>query len=100
MSIALFLIGILTIFLAIIFAFFTHTGGEFFLVIIGGVSTSFIFFALAKIIDNQETTIHHIQQQLIQSKNLHTAEKISCENCKRDYDHDFTSCPHCGFRES
>lgn len=65
----------------------------------GGITSAAVFFALAKILDNQEKLMHQLRWMEGRWQEEKTAMKKACPKCNRMYDGDMNSCPHCGYRE-
>ena len=96
MSIVLSIIGALIIIASIIVGILTRSGSGFFVIVIGGVISSIIYFGLAQVLDNQEA----IQDRLYRLEELikKPPMKIMCVKCEKEYDEGFSSCPHCAHR--
>lgn len=90
----LFVIGIIIIFIAVIFGFLSGSFMGFLAAAGSGIVSAAIFFALARILENQELILIHIQWLDKPSKVQNT-----CPRCDRKYDGEMHSCPHCGYKE-
>ena len=66
------------------------------IIVIGGIPVAIIFFALAKILDNQEKIMLMLNSESTQKKKL--IPQKQCEKCEKMHDGDATSCPHCGHK--
>ena len=66
----------------------------FLLVFAGGIPCAMIFFALARILENQEKIKQMFDSQETQKKKL--LPQKSCKKCNNKHDSDATSCPYCG----
>ena len=64
-----------------------------------GTTSAVIIFALAKILDNQERILSKLVRQEVFSRKTFPLQKVICPKCNYKYDNDYTSCPHCGYRE-
>lgn len=62
--------------------------------IICGVILASVFFALSKILENQEIIISQLSN--IDDSTKKPLKKITCKNCSKTYTSDYSSCPHCG----
>jgi len=71
----------------------------FIAVALGGFATSMIFFALSRIIENQNIIINKLDYQYSQELKARNIDKKLCTKCNKTYDVDYTSCPHCGNRD-
>lgn len=98
MSIVLYVAGIIVAITAIITGIRSE---ELLLFLLSGFLTSIIFFALGKIIDNQEEIKYYIQLDKDSTKKsyLPDSHKKVCSNCNKEYDVHQKSCPYCGNRE-
>lgn len=69
--------------------------------ILVAVISSALLFGVVAVLENQD----QIKQQLsaIQMQSKAVSEQLIganvCKKCGKEYDHDFNSCPHCGFKE-
>jgi uncharacterized membrane protein YdjX (TVP38/TMEM64 family) len=64
----------------------------------GGISSAVIFFALGKILDNQENILLKLAAQEEINKKHFKLPQVECPKCSYKHDDDYTSCPHCGYR--
>lgn len=64
-----------------------------------GFALAMIFFALSKILENQKNIISMLDYQYSQDLKTRNTEKKTCTKCNKEYDPDYTSCPHCGYRD-
>lgn len=91
----LFVIGILTVIGGFILGILSSSFFGFIVALAGGIISSVIFFALSKILENQDKILSQLQSQSIKISKL--SEKKICGKCNNKYDEDMTSCPHCAF---
>lgn len=99
MTIALVLAGILILVVSVIAGIYVSS---FFSVLIGivcGIIFALILFALAKILDNQETILKELYLHNQTERKLLNSEQKNCLKCGHSHDRDYTSCPNCGYRE-
>lgn len=96
MEIILFGIGALILIAGIVIGFMSET---LIATIISSSVVACIFFALAKIIGNQEIIINH-QQELLNNAILSRRDegKKPCHECGKSYPVSMKSCPYCGIR--
>ena len=99
MILALYGIGAIVFIISIIVGFLSGSFFQFLIVTLGGISSAIIFFALAKILDNQESILFKLEHQDEIFRKSFIQPKIVCPKCNYKYDNDYTSCPHCGYRE-
>lgn len=95
----LYIVGVLTLVISGIVGIYSGSFLGFLISIAGGFATTIIFFALANILDNQITIIYTLKKQEEKQRKLLSQEKKVCSKCNKEYDHDYGSCPHCGFRD-
>jgi uncharacterized paraquat-inducible protein A len=98
MIFALYIAGAVILIISIIAGFSSGSMMGFLVAIAGGVSSALIFFALAKILDNQESILFRLYQREGEGK-YRVLEKTACPKCSYEYDSERNSCPHCGHRE-
>ena len=89
-------IGIFTLLAGFIIGLLSGSGFGFILALVGGFTSSVIFFALSMILSNQERILRHFQSQSTQSRKL--IPQKTCPKCENNYDGDMSSCPNCGFK--
>ena len=95
----LYSVGVIVLIISIIAGIYSGAFMGFLISVAGGIASAIIFFALAKILENQEAILHKlIHQEETQSKHQKQEKKI-CPRCNRVHDIDFSSCPHCGYRD-
>src|SRR5690554_4909241 len=99
MLLVLYIIGIIALIAAIIAGFSSGSFVGFIICMLSGISSAILFFALARIIELQESILYKVQLQEEATKKSKFREKITCTKCNYEYDDDFSSCPHCGYRE-
>ncbi|WP_407269803.1 hypothetical protein [Radiobacillus sp. PE A8.2] len=97
---ALIACGIIVLISSVIVGVFSGSFFGFILAVIGGVFSSVIFFALAKIIDNQETMLLKIYKLEDFNRKQVKKEDTVCSKCNYTYDQELNSCPKCGWRPS
>jgi DNA-directed RNA polymerase subunit RPC12/RpoP len=95
----LYVIGAIVILISIIVGFLSGSFIHFLIPVVGGIFSGIIFFALAQILDNQESILLKLEQQEAKFRKAFPIPKIECPKCNYKYDSDYTSCPHCGHRE-
>ena len=61
-----------------------------------GIMNLVLFFCLARVLNNQETILQMLHSQKKETEI--TPDKITCTWCKKEYDNDASSCPHCMHR--
>jgi uncharacterized paraquat-inducible protein A len=98
MKLALYVIGAIVFIISIIAGFLSGLLGVL-IGIAGGISAAIIFFALAKIIENQETILYKLVCQEEAYRKSCNKEKKVCPKCNYEYENDYTSCPRCGYRD-
>lgn len=99
MEILLYLIGAIIIVASFIAGISSGTFLSFIISAMGGFASSVIFFAVAKIIENQKEIIFKLDFYFSEEKKYKAIEKKTCTKCNREYDEDYNSCPHCGNRD-
>ena len=99
MIILLYIIGIIGLIISIVIGIGTGSFWGFIISLSGGFASSIILFALASILDNQETILSSLASQEEKQRKYINKEKTTCPRCDREYDVDFSSCPHCGHRD-
>lgn len=95
----LYIIGGIIIIISIIGGFMSGSFLGFLLAVASGGITAIIFFALAKIIENQENIIYKLDKQEENIRKSLVQEKVVCPKCNYEHASDYSSCPHCGYRE-
>ncbi len=98
MPLVLYVIGAIALIIAIIVGFIQGTFWGFIVSVSGGISLLLIFFALAKILDNQDRILFKIASQYEIYKKYFKQPKVICPNCHNEHESDYSSCPHCGYR--
>ncbi|MDK2903415.1 MAG: hypothetical protein PWQ93_1334 [Clostridiales bacterium] len=96
MNTALYLIGAIVFIINLIIGFTAGSFGGFVTSVANGILSAIILFALAKILDNQDTIIYMLASE---KRKKYPNEKKTCPKCGYEYDSDFSSCPHCGYRD-
>ncbi|GKX29853.1 hypothetical protein SH1V18_23330 [Vallitalea longa] len=98
MSIVLYVVGIIVLIISFITGF---RSDQLLLFIISGFLSSIIFFALGKIIDNQEEIKYYIKVNMESPKKsyLSKSDKKVCSSCHNEYDVHQKSCPYCGNKD-
>ena len=96
MTTILTIIGIFTIVASFIIGILSGSGFGFFLALIGGITSSVIFFALSMILSNQEKILNQLQPPSTQLRKL--IPQKTCTRCDKKHDGDMSSCPYCGFK--
>lgn len=85
-----------------VFIFFVIAGmynGSIISAISFGIPISLVIIALAKVIENQfqiSERLNHISMTMKKSQKV---ENKVCPGCNREYDPEYNSCPHCGYRK-
>jgi large conductance mechanosensitive channel len=98
MSSTLDFIGAIIIIITIIVGIMSGSFLIFLFVVAIGIVTAIIFFALAKVLENQENILYILDKQEKAIKKSNGEEKVVCPKCNYAHDDDYTSCPHCGYR--
>ena len=96
MTTILVIIGIFTLVASFIIGLMSGSGFGFILALVGGITSSMIFFALYKILENQEQIMNQLFHQSTQTRKQ--VAKKTCPKCENKHDGDMTSCPNCGFK--
>ncbi len=96
MGTILFFVGIITIIAGVVGGFIAGTAGGVVLGLVTGIVASLIYFALAKILENQDAILYELRNTR-QQNNIQKTKK-TCEKCGKEHDVDVKSCPHCGYR--
>lgn len=91
---ALYAAGIIIIIVGIILGINTGTFWGFIIFTLSLLISSIVYFALARILENQSDIYDKIQSLVENTKK--TVEKLVCSECGKNYDSDFSSCPYCG----
>ena len=95
----LYSIGTIVLIISIIAGIYSGAFMGFLISVAGGIALAIIFFALAKILENQETILYKLAHQEENQRRYQKQEKKTCPRCNKEYDIDFGSCPHCGYRD-
>lgn len=90
---ALYIMGILMLITGIFVGILA--GPYFLLFIISGTVIAIMLFALAKLLENQQMIMAHLQAQSEYLK-MKWSEPITCTNCKETYNETLSYCPYCG----
>ncbi len=98
MSIVLYVVGSIIIFIHFIMSIKTGSFYGFVAVNATGFATALIFFALGKILKNQEdiSLDIHIASNNHTPINSYQGDVKRCNHCNKMYDPSFSFCPHCG----
>ena len=96
MTTLLVVIGVFTLIASVFVGLMSGSGFGLILAIIGGITSSAIFFALSMILSNQEKILFRLEYHATKAKKQ--LPQTTCAKCSRDYDSDMTSCSHCGFK--
>ncbi|GIN73686.1 hypothetical protein J14TS2_41610 [Bacillus sp. J14TS2] len=72
----------------------------FLLAVVGGAIFAIIQFALANVLEKQETILYYLQQQDHSLRKQFGAEGKKCPNCQYEFDAALSSCPRCGSRKA
>ncbi len=101
MSIILYVVGSIIIFIHFIISVQTGSFYGFITVNATGFARALIFFALGKILSNQEDISADISIECNNSNsiNLYQGELKKCNYCNKKHDPALSACPYCGFRE-
>ncbi len=97
MEIVLYVIGIIILIAGIVVG---YSAEAFIITVISSTITAFVFFALGRIIGNQEIIMNQ-QQELLNNAILsrRSVEEKTCSECGKLYDVSAKSCPYCGARD-
>ncbi len=95
---ALYVLGIASIVVSIIIGFQSGSIFHFLLMLISGIASSIIIFALAKILVNQESILSRIEAHDSNRNRRNRIQKKTCLKCGKEYDEDMNSCPYCGHK--
>lgn len=98
MIIVLYTIGIIFLIVSVIYGF-AIGGVPGVTIAISGIISSILYFALAKILGNQEEIFRRLNRIEEAPRRLMRQNNKKCENCGSSYDNDMHSCPHCGHKE-
>jgi large conductance mechanosensitive channel len=96
---ALYFVGAIVFIISVIAGFLSGSFWGFVIAVVGGIASTIIFFALANILEKQNSILYRLQnleEKELKNKNI---EKKICLKCNYKYDTDYSSCPHCGYRE-
>ena len=96
MTTILTIIGIFTIIASFLIGIFSGSGFGFILALIGGITSSVIFFALSMILSKQEEILFYLESQSTPLKKL--IPQKTCTKCEKEHDGGMLSCPYCGFK--
>jgi Oxygen-sensitive ribonucleoside-triphosphate reductase len=99
MATVLFIVGAVVILISVITGFLSGSFMSFMTLVAGGFISALIFFALAVIIENQESIKGKLDLQYEAFRKSQKYEKKTCSKCGREYDYDINSCPNCGNRD-
>ena len=94
----LYIIGLIVFIISIVVGFSSGSILGFLIALRSGISSAIIFFAVAKILENQENILFKLENQEEMYKKSFIQPKIACPKCNYECDNDYTSCPHCGYR--
>jgi uncharacterized paraquat-inducible protein A len=100
MQVLLYAVGGIIIMVSLIAGVASGSFFRFLFTVASGGITAAIFFALAMIMGNQEDIIYRLDRQEERMRRMLTKEKVVCPKCNYEHDSDYSSCPHCGYRES
>lgn len=102
MTMILIIAGAALCFISIIAGVFSGSFGGFIIMILSVLPMAFILWGLAAVLDRvqgiearQMETDRRIRELLSLLK-----EDTVCEKCRKKYDSEYTSCPHCGHVQS
>lgn len=96
---ALYIMGAVAMIISVIAGLFFGSFPGLLISIAGGISSAIVFFALAKILENQENILHKLNGQEEINKKFFVQEKRTCSKCDYQYSKDYSSCPNCGHRD-
>ena len=94
---ALYVIAILVILSGVVVGFFTGSLVGIVIGVLSSIAVSFIFFALAQILLNQEIIISHLQE--VRGDVKKPPKTIVCKHCQQSYTADYSYCPHCATKQ-
>ncbi|MEG0894338.1 MAG: hypothetical protein RSE93_01380 [Oscillospiraceae bacterium] len=97
MATVLFFVGIATIVLGVLGGLFSGSVLAFIFTTISAIISSLIFFSLSKVLENQEKIMGELYA--IRQHTKKPIETITCKQCSKTYQSDYSSCPHCGARD-
>ena len=99
MILVLYIIGAVSFIISLVASFSSGSLMEFFILIAGGIASSIIFFALARVLEFQEKIFTKLEHQEEATKRSQSHKKRLCPKCNCEYDEECNSCPHCGYRD-
>ena len=94
---ALYIIGVIAFAIPVIAGFLSGSFWGFIAAVAGGISSAIVLFALARILENQYEILNKLQYQETVAKQ--SLGKKECIKCNYKYDADYSSCPHCGYKD-
>lgn len=95
----LYIIGIVVFVVGIIAGIMSGSFMGFIIALISGVTSGTIFFALANILENQQSIMSKLEKHEHLLKKCGTQQKLICKKCNYEYEEDCTYCPNCGYRD-
>lgn len=98
MTLILYIIGAVVFIVSVIAGFSFDSFSGILISLVCGLSSAMIFFALARIIENQENILYKLTYQENEIRKSLIVKKI-CQKCDYTYDSDYSSCPHCGNKD-
>nr|WP_144928186.1 hypothetical protein [Paenibacillus bovis] len=99
---ALYVLGIIVIVVGVISGLFTNSILGLLIAIFGSIVSAITLFALAKVLENQNTIIFKLNKQVEFVEHQESKRKKqmkNCPKCKYEYEEDRSSCPYCGYRD-
>lgn len=93
---ALYIFGIIGVIVGLVVGVLSESFWIFLLAFGGGVIIAIIQFALAKVMERQETILYHLQQQGEFLRKQFGKDVEECPNCQYEFDARLSSCPRCG----
>lgn len=75
-----------------------RASGVFLYVLVSGIVSSLVFFALAMILSKLNYIIYYVEnfKTLTDHKIASLIPKVTCSTCGNEFDGDMKSCPKCG----
>ncbi len=94
MILILIIIGIATIIIGTVLGFLSGSAVGFIVALGSSIVSAVIFFALAKVLENQDTIMSMMYELKKELKN--PSKEVICAKCAKTYTSEYSYCPHCG----